>query len=453
VSPNAAERLTDARWSRPGDYPGRSTPAPAASGPGVQAIRVADVEAEHVSWLWPGYLPAGKLCLLDGDPGAGKSTMTLDVAARVSTGSPMPDGAPCGRPGHVLLLSAEDGIGDTIRPRLEAAGADLTRVSVLTELLDDEQRGRPLDLSTDLAGIRPHINRVGASLVVVDPLMAFLGTGVDSHRDQDIRRALHPLANLADQTGATVLIVRHLNKSSAGSALYRGGGSIGIIGAARAAFVVATDPDDAERRVLAPTKSNLAMQPPSLLYRLVSDPDRACGRIVWEGVSVRHADELLSSGEQQGEQTEAATFLRELLEVEPLPAKVVLARARDAGVAERTLKRAKAHLGVDSIKTGFGEDARWLWKLPDEESRHAAKGAKDANSKSWPPSALAGTLRVLRPDQEPTPDAEPPPPGLSGDVHEGLPVLIGQCALCGGPCERYGPTGRPTCLTCHRGTS
>lgn len=397
---NAGQRIEQARAARPGDYAG--APARPAPAPGVQAVLVADVEAEHVSWLWPGYLPAGKLCLVDGDPGAGKSTITLDLAARVSTGSAMPDGAPCGRPGHVLLASAEDGIADTIRPRLEAAGADLTRVSVLTELLDDEQRGRPLDLSTDLAGIRAHITRVGATLVVVDPLMAFIGPGVDSHRDQDVRRALHPLANLADQTGATVLIVRHLNKSSAGSALYRGGGSIGIIGAARAAFVVATDPDDAERRVLAPTKSNLAVQPPSLLYRLVSDPGRGCGRIVWEGVSARHADELLSSGEPQGEQTEAATFLRELLEVEPLPAKIVLARARDAGVAERTLKRAKSQLAVVSVKVGYGDDARWLWRLPDEGCRSEAKDAKGAKPEGWPPSATGGTLRVLRPEQEPT---------------------------------------------------
>jgi hypothetical protein len=221
---------------------------------------LSSVEPEEVSWLWPSWLALGKLALVDGDPGLGKSAMTLDLAARVSSGKVFPDGAEC-EPAGVVLLSAEDGLADTIRPRLDAAGADTSKVLALATVPDEDGHDRLLSIPEDLALIEKGIRRVGARLVVVDPLMAFLSGDTNSHRDQDVRRALAPLAGLAERTGAAVLVVRHLNKAAANNPLYRGGGSIGIIGAARMAFVVGKDPQDESRRVLASTKNNLAKPP------------------------------------------------------------------------------------------------------------------------------------------------------------------------------------------------
>ena len=240
---------------------------------------LSEVEPEQVEWLWPGRLPLGKLAVLDGDPGLGKSALTLDLAARVSAGLELPDGSRCG-PAGVVLLSAEDGLEDTIRPRLDAAGADTERIVALSMIGVGTRAERLVSLTQDLDAIEAAIRRVGAALVVIDPLMAFLTGKTDSHKDQDIRRALAPLAALAERTGAAVLIVRHLNKSAGGNALYRGGGSIGIIGAARAGLVVAPDPEDPERRILAANKHNLSGAAPSLVFRVEAAPNGAA-RVAW----------------------------------------------------------------------------------------------------------------------------------------------------------------------------
>jgi RecA-family ATPase len=160
---------------------------------------LSEVEPEQVEWLWPGRLPLGKLAVLDGDPGLGKSVVTLDVAARLSVGLELPDGQPC-EPAGVVLLSAEDGLRDTIRPRLDAAGADSERIFALSTVVEAKGGERMISLTKDLTVIERAIERVEAGLVVVDPLTAFLSEKTDSHKDQDVRRALAPLAALAERT-------------------------------------------------------------------------------------------------------------------------------------------------------------------------------------------------------------------------------------------------------------
>lgn len=251
--------------------------------------RVSDVQTEMVTWLWPERIPYGKLTVLEGDPGLGKSTVTLDLAARVSTGSDMPDGDKLFGPSDVILISSEDGISDTVRPRLEAAQADLRRVHVIRGLGD----GRMIEIPDDLPSLEEAISQTGSTFVIIDPLVAFLGPNIDSHRDQDIRRALHPLIELADRTKAAVLLMRHLNKGG-GKAMYRGGGSIGITGAVRAGMVIAHHPDDDMQRVLAVFKSNLAKVPDSLVYRLVPDGLRGVARVQWSGPTHLSADDCLS---------------------------------------------------------------------------------------------------------------------------------------------------------------
>jgi RecA-family ATPase len=235
-------------------------------GPAVVAL--ADVAPAAVRWLWRGRVPLGKLTVLDGDPGVGKSTLLLDLAARVSRGTALPD---CERsdlegPATVVLLTSEDGLADTVRPRLAAAGADLGRVVAMTGVRD----GQEVVLPREWPEVARVVARARARLLVVDPLMAYLERGVNAYRDQDARRALAPLALLADKVGVAIVVVRHLTKSGGANALYRGGGSIGIIGTARSGLLAAADPEDpaGERRVLAVTKGNLAGTVPALGYRL-----------------------------------------------------------------------------------------------------------------------------------------------------------------------------------------
>jgi hypothetical protein len=338
-------------------------------------VLVADVDREQVTWLWRDRIPRGKVSVLDGDPGTGKSTLTLTIAAKVSTGSPFPDG---GRPdrGDVILLSAEDDIGDTIRPRLEAAGADLARCWVLPDVHPEGEPPRPPELPADLFLLEDLVKSKAAALVVIDPLMAFLSGQVDSHRDQDIRRVLASLGYMANRTSAAVVIVRHMNKGT-GSALYRGSGSIGIVGAARAGLLVAPDPDDEGRRVLAMTKSNLAKMPDALAYRLVNDERYEVARVVWDGASKHTAGDLVRARVDEDEApalAEAVRVLKEILADGPLPAGNVKRLAATGGVAERTLQRARHALGVSARRQGFGPGAFYVWAMPADPPAPMAQG-------------------------------------------------------------------------------
>jgi putative DNA primase/helicase len=351
--------------------------------PGLLSVRVSDVEAERVRWLWPGRLPAGKLVVLDGDPGLGKSTLTLDFASRVSTGTPWPDQVPCPA-GAVVVMSAEDAVGDTIRPRLEAVDADLDRVHVI-EGVHDNDRLRSFTIPGDLARLEGLTTEVGALLVVVDVLAAYLHGSVDSYRDQDVRGALMPLAQLAGRTGATVVVLRHLSKGGGANAVYRGGGSIGIIGAARAGMLVAADPEDDSRRILAMTKSNLAAMPPALAYRLVNDELRGVARVQWDGATTYQAADLLgmTGPEERSAIAEACEVLTDLLAHGPLPQAEVKAATERAGASWATVRRAKDRLRVRSLKVGRpGEPGEWRWALPPEDAHDEPEDAEDAHAQS-----------------------------------------------------------------------
>jgi hypothetical protein len=335
---------------------------------------LSTVTPERVVWLWPGRIPLGKLTVIDGDPGLGKSAMTMDLAARMSVGQPFPDGTPTEAAG-VVLLTAEDGLADTIVPRLSAAGADLERIVSLATVPAGGDAERLTTLPDDIPLLEQAIVGVGAQLVIVDPLMAFLGGDVNSYRDQDVRRALTPLAKLAERTGAAVVLVRHLNKSTGGQALYRGGGSIGIIGAVRSGLVVAKDPDDAQRRVLASTKSNLGPPPTAWTYRL-EEAENGAVRVVWLGESSYGAETLLAppaSEEDRTAKDDAKDFLQAALSAGCVEATKVAQEAGTVGIATKTLTRAKQALGVESLRVGFGPGSQVRWCLPN-----AATGGQEA---------------------------------------------------------------------------
>lgn len=351
-------------------------------------VTLADVKPERISWLWFARLPAAKLAVFDGDPGVGKSTLAVDMAAHVSTGQPWPDGGPCPL-GDVLVLSAEDGLADTIRPRLDAAGGDPARVHALTGVNyvdDDGTPGeRPVTLA-DVEVIADAVRRFGVRLVVVDVLMAYLPGSVDSHRDQDVRGVLARLTRMAEDTGACILLLRHLNKTTGSNPLYRGGGSIGIVGAARVGLLAAVDPDDETRRVLAVTKCNLAPEPPALAYRL-QGADNGVARVQWCGESTASAATLLASpsGEdERSERDEAVEWLDGFLEEHggEVRAGDAIKAAKADGIAERTLQRARKRAGIASVKAGL--HGGWVWQLGVPRRQ---EGAEDASSQDLAPTA------------------------------------------------------------------
>jgi len=371
---------------------------------GARVVRMSEVIPEQVAWLWPGRIPAGKLTILDGDPGIGKSTISIDLAARVSTGRPMPGDTTSRPPAGVVLLSAEDGLADTIRPRLDAAGADAAHVVALAAIVNEEGIERLPSLPGDLARLEDTIRADDAALVVVDVLMAYLDGAINAHRDHDVRGALAQLAAVAEHTGAAILVLRHLTKATGGPAIHRGGGSIGIIGAARSALVVGRDPDDETRMVLAVAKANLAATASSLAYRIV-DRD-GVGAIEWGEGTAHTAEELLAArteatAEERTALDDAKAILAEFLASGPVSAKEVRAEARSAGVANRTLDRAKAALRIVARKVGRpGERGqRWEWSLP--EGRQELP--KHANLDERRTSAPIGVLQR-------EPDGVPPEP-------------------------------------------
>lgn len=374
----------------------------------LAVIRVADVKAEPVRWLWPGYVPLGMVAVIDGHPKLGKSTLCLDLGARVTTGSPMPDGAPGVGPANVVVLSAEDSAAHVIRPRLDAAGADPARV-VLVDHVPDEGGARDVELPGDLARIEALVRAEHALLVICDPLMAYLGANIDAHRDQDVRRALRPFKALAERTGAAFLIVRHYNKAGERNPILRGGGSIGISGAARSVLMVAQHPDDETRRVFALAGGNLAPDPPALAYRIVNDELHATARIVWEGPTEHRARDLLADrGEHGGEpvRAEAEKVLREILADGPVPARKVKALARDAGVSDRTLDRAREAIGAVTRREGFGPGASYLWELPGAHARQP-HGDTDDGEHGEHEVREGGALLDPEPDRA-TDDLAPP---------------------------------------------
>jgi hypothetical protein len=319
--------------------------------------------SQPLPWLWPGRLAAGRLTLIDGDPGQGKSLLTLDLAARLTTAKELPDGYQPAEPAAVLLLpGGEDNLEDTVAPRLRAAGADFHRVYAWSSTFAE-----PPVFPESCPRLQAMIETTRARLVLLDPFFAFLGPDTGSLNDLMIRRALGPLARVAEATQAVFVLNRHLGKGSAGKpACYRGLGSLAILGAMRTAFLVAPHPDDASLRVLACTKNNLAVFPPALGFRIVTTSD-GLPRIQWTGPVHLTADDLVRLGRQRGEAVpRALRFLEQQLACGPRDRQMLLQQAEAEGISFRTLERAKAELGVLSQQRRHQGRNVWYWGLPGQ---------------------------------------------------------------------------------------
>jgi putative DNA primase/helicase len=351
---------------------------PPGSGPrtvnGAVLTRLSDVAPSMVRWLDRGRVPLGTVTILDGDPGVGKSSISFDYAARLTRGREMPDGkhgALYGQPSGVVILSAEDDPSYTIRPKLELMGADVDRIVLLQGI--EDKRGERLPNLGDLDAIETAVGDVNAKLIIVDPFMAYLPRGKNAYRDQDMRALLTPISKLAARLDVAVLVIRHLIKGTGErvnvAALYRGGGSIGIAGAARSVLLVA---GDQSRGVLVAVKGNLSQRPKGLQFRLVSkgedgsnDEDREPPIVEWCGEVDDRADDLVrarTDDEQPLKVEEATDWLRTRLAKGPVAAKTLREEAEKDGIAWRTLERAKANMKVKAGRKGRPD---WAWELPD----------------------------------------------------------------------------------------
>jgi AAA domain len=335
----------------------------------AETLMLSKVTPRALQWFWKSRIPRGAITMHDGDPDLGKSITWIDIAARCSrTAGEFPDREPCGGPKKTLLLSAEDPVETVIRPRFDAAGGDPEKVILLRSVRRCHNDAPDLfSLSEDLEILEEVVKRLRPDLVVIDPITAYLGAA-NSWKDQEVRRVLAPLAALAEKYDFAVILIRHLNKATkVESILYRGGGSIGIIGAARSGLLSAKDPDDSERRLLATYKHNLARGAETLAYRIVPSPDNPDIPIVqWLGSDARSAEQINAAAgetfEQKSARGDARGFLRELLADGPITAADVEAEAKKAGIASRTLARACTDLKVVKKKMGF--QMGWTWSLP-----------------------------------------------------------------------------------------
>lgn len=306
--------------------------------------RADRVQEREIEWLWPGYIPSGKMVIIEGDPGDGKSVMTCDLAARFSTGARLPDGSRCTEGAiNVVMISAEDDPNDTIRPRLRIAGANLTRIHLVTE---GSIPGSPFDLGRDVGALEHFIREYGVKLVFIDPLMAFMPAGVNTNSDHEVRRAIHPLVRMGMRTGCALVVIRHLTKGRT-KAITAGGGSIAFIGAARVGFLVGPHPDDDSKRVLGCVKINVGEKPPTLGYAV--KPDRfnpKLPRVIWDEDPLQvSAQEILDHEDDTGEGRGTRDDARQWLDAELLDApsgrswKEIVGAGRVDGHSEATLRR------------------------------------------------------------------------------------------------------------------
>lgn len=344
---------------------------------GLISVKVSDVEAKAIVWLWDQRLACGKFSIITGNPGLGKSQITASLTAVVSTGGRWPvtrDQAPLG---SVLILSAEDDPEDTIRPRLEAAGADLERVYLLQAVMTPTEDGgsvrRGFSLSSDIPKLVTRMREIGdVRLVIIDPISAYFGS-TDSHKNAEVRTLLLPLQQAAQEMGASIIGVSHLTKSEGMDVLLRTQGSVGIVAAARAVFGVGKDKDDPAKRYFMPLKNNLATDMNGFSYHIEefclpgTDPIIRTSRVMWDNELVtKHADEVFTTPnrEERDALTEAEDFLRDALENGWTKTSDLQTQAKNAGIAWATVRRAQSRMGIKASKSGF--QAGWGWKMPDD---------------------------------------------------------------------------------------
>jgi putative DNA primase/helicase len=333
--------------------------------------RASEVVPRVIEWLWPGRIAKGMISVFCGDPGMGKGLVTCDLTAALTTGRDFPDAPNNNAPIDVVMLFCEDGQADTVRPRLEAAGADLERVTFLdsdvspTELDKDAdgklEEARFLALDKDIRLLRNYLLlNPNTKLIVIDPVTSYLGDA-SMNKEQEVRRVLGPLAQLAEETGVAVILVMHFNKRNDVSALHRVMGAVANTGVGRATFLFAEDKDNKKSFLFVCAKFNIGPLPDALRYGITTKRLSVgdIPRIEWRGTIEISADQALSPTGDSGKLMEATTWLSGFL-TEDKPAAEIYTAAKEVGISERTLKRAKKKLNIESEQT----TDEWLWLAP-----------------------------------------------------------------------------------------
>ena len=326
--------------------------------PNLKLINMEQVEVEKIDWLLYPFIPFGKVTIVQGDPGEGKTTMVLQIIAKLTKGEAvLPSGSDepaleektmALEPVNVIYQTAEDGLGDTIKPRFFSAGADCSRVMVID---DNDQALTMMD-----ARLEEAIIKTNARLVVLDPIQGFLGTAVDMHRANEIRPLMKRVAVLAEKYHCAIILIGHMNKNSNGKSSYRGLGSIDFQAAARSVLIVGRIKDEPEIRVVCHVKSSLAPEGKSIAFRLDKDTG-----FEWIGEYDISADDLLS-GDNRGQKIHVAKeFLQEFLVSGSVAQTKVAEEAEVRGIKKKTLWNAKKELEIDSVKIGN----QWFWMLPE----------------------------------------------------------------------------------------
>ena len=340
----------------------------------LELICAAGIACTPIRWLWPGWLAAGKLHILAGAPGTGKTTIALAISAAVSAASALPDGS-CPPRGRVVIWSGEDGFEDTLVPRLKFASAEMSAIYFVGKIFSDGER-RPFDPAIDMFALEQKIRSLGGvSLLVIDPVVSAVAG--DSHRNGEVRRALQPLVDLASSLGVAVLGISHFSKSTAGrDPIERVTGSIAVGALARIVMVTASTQDvgdSGSSRLLTRAKSNIGTDGGGFEYRLERcEQDMVeAARVVWGAAVDGSARQLLASAEadaseQKNAREEAKKWLTAQLMGGPKATNHIKSAAKDVGIAWRTVERAKAALDIHAARVG--EDGGWVWSMPPTNS-------------------------------------------------------------------------------------
>ena len=305
----------------------------------LKLISMDDILVEEVEWLWYPYIPYGKVTIIHGDPGEGKTTLILQLAALLSRGESLPCDDRPQKPVKIIYQSAEDGLGDTIKPRLLAGGADCTQIIVIDE---SEACLTLLDKRVEQA-----ISETGARVVILDPVQAYVGPNRDMNRANEVRTMLAHLGRIAEKYRCAIILVGHLNKAQGTKSQYRGLGSIDFQAAARSVLLVARVKDRPEIRVMAHEKSSLAPEGEPVAFELSQE-----NGFRWIGHFDISIDDLLRGTSREKKSEMAETLILDCLSESKYPQQILLKKAQNMGISKRVLDEAKKTLNVRSLKEG-----------------------------------------------------------------------------------------------------
>lgn len=313
----------------------------------LKMIRMSEVQSQEIEWLWYPFIPYGKLTIIQGDPGDGKTTMVLNLAAKLSKGEALDENMKVTEPVNVIYQTAEDGLADTVKPRLELAGADCERIIVIDE--SDKS------LSMVDERLEQAIVRTGARLLILDPIQAYLGGGMDMNRANEARDMTKKLGALAEKTKCAIILIGHMNKASGNKAAYRGMGSIDFFAVARSVLLVGRVEGESNTRAVVQIKNNLAAFGHPKAFALSEDGFK------WLGDYEITVDEVLGGITPKANKMEQAKqMLRELAETQSaVLSNEIFDRENELGISKRTLENAKKELGVQTRKINNA----WYWEL------------------------------------------------------------------------------------------